>query len=53
MNDEKVFPACAGMNHEAFRFAEQDKRFPRMRGDEPPAAIPAKSPWRFSPHARG
>ena len=52
-NDNTVFPAYAGMSRQPADCCSSSKRFPRLRGDEPPASMAAR--WRrwFSPPTRG
>ena len=48
-----VFPACAGMFLIRVITGNINNRFPRMRGDVPPAEVDVRRAPRFSPHARG
>ena len=50
---EKRSPAHAGIDRRRRRFAAATDRFPRTRGDRPPARSPRGWPARVPPHTRG
>ena len=48
-----VFPACAGMIPDTKEETVENERVPRMRGDDPGAAMRCSMGCVCSPHARG
>jgi len=50
---ERVYPACAGIHLDLACPRSTHGRLPRMRGDPPPATIPAIKRASSTPHARG
>ena len=53
LQEERVYPACAGIDPSRIAGLCNTKSLPRMRGDRPLYLIPLRSCGKFTPHARG
>ena len=51
--EERVYPACAGIDPPQPPALTRNNSLPRMRGDRPPSAHSANLVNGFTPHARG
>ena len=50
---QRVYPACAGIDHKAPSLVPAPPRLPRMRGDRPSPGAMWEPRLQFTPHARG